>query len=289
MNIKTGLSLPSNYLSGTYNDPVSSIYYSALGPVNSGLQLLRSEIECIELGFFMENTPAEQIVEAVQNVWSAGLEVSVHAYLPEKIEGDGLTSVYTWLKSLLPILEDHQEKLVINLHALASVNGDLDRLKDKTVENLKRLADLATAQKPPVYFALELNRSKGKVDPSTTYLGVLEMCLRINSERVGIGWDWGHTYANVLKHLIPPEPPPSFLRKVIHTHIHDMGPNGGTHWPLTCGTVPLVDYLKLLKKADYSELFIIELQPRKFADTGSVQELILSSIRILKRGWEARM
>ena len=281
--MKIGLSLPSNYLSGTYNDPVSSIYYSALGPVDSGLQLLRSEIECIELGFFMENTPAEQIVEAVQNVWSAGLEVSVHAYLPEKIEGDGLTSVYTWLKSLLPILENHQEKLVINLHALASVNGNLDRLKEKTVENLKKLADLATTQKLPVYFALELNRSKGEVDPSTTYLGVLDMCLRINSQQAGIGWDWGHAYANVLKHLLPPEPPPSFIRKVIHTHIHDLGPNGGTHWPLTCGTVPLVDYLKLLKKVDYSGLFILELQPKKYAATGSVQELLLSSIRILRK------
>jgi len=280
--MKIGLSLPSNYLSEIYNDPVSSIYYSALGPVDSGLQLLRSEIECIELGFFMENTPAEQIVEAVQNVWSAALEVSVHAYLPEKIEGDDLTSVYTWLKSLLPILENHQHHMVINLHALTSLNGDLDRLKEKTVENLKRLADLATAQKLPVYFALELNRYKGKVDPSTTYLGVLDMCLGINSAQVGIGWDWGHTYANVLKHLLPPEPPPSFLRKVIHTHIHDLGPNGGTHWPLTCGTVPLLDYLKLLKEVDYSGLFILELQPKKYADTGSVQELLLSSIRILR-------
>ncbi len=40
VKMKIGLSLPSNYLSGTYNDPVSSIYYSALGPIDSGLFIL---------------------------------------------------------------------------------------------------------------------------------------------------------------------------------------------------------------------------------------------------------
>jgi len=42
------------------------------------------------------------------------------------------------------------------------------------------------------------------------------------------------------------------------------------------------DYLKLLEKVDYSGLFILELQPKKYADTGLVLELLLSSIRILR-------
>ena len=52
------------------------------------------------------------------------------------------------------------------------------------------------------------------------------MVRKIPGKKIGICWDMGHSYSNVVNHKFPLFPPKEFLERVIHTHIHDPGPTG---------------------------------------------------------------
>ena len=284
--MKIGLSLPYTFLASTGDGLRDSMLRSSLGPAVRGLELLKRHVQCIEVGCLNEAAPADQIVRAVRRIWSAGLEAIVHGHLPQSVDSTDLGSFYPWLGPLLREMPHRQKRLMLNVHALSADTGEVTRLHRRTVENLRKLAGLVDSQKLPVRFALELNRSKDEIDPSTTYEGVLNMCLEIASPHVGIGWDWGHTYANVLKDAVPVDPPLDFLERVVHAHIHDIGPGGSTHFPLTCGTVPVRTYANTLKGVGYQGYYILELYPERFADAGPVRGLFTSSVKILRQALE---
>ena len=156
----------------------------------------------------------------------------------------------------------------------------------RTVSALQRLVDSIAKESLPLQLALELNRAKGKVDPSTTYRGVLDMCEQVGDSRVGICWDLGHTQSNVLRGVCPPDPPEEFLRRVVHAHIHDIGPDGGTHWPLIFGNVPLARYVEGLKGVGYDGCCVLELSPLRFSDRLDVGESIRRSVILLREALE---
>ena len=137
--------------------------------------------------------------------------------------------------------------------------------RDQTVRVLKNLLAGVEKRHYPISFALELNRCKGKVDPSTTYAGVLDICRETGDERVGICWDWGHAQANVRNRGLRPEPPAEFIRRVINVHVHALGPDGRTHWPLAGPSAAIKTALYRLKNLRYSGYLILELHPRRFA------------------------
>jgi len=279
MNI--GLSLPFTYLSNNYIDS-DKVLTSSLGLMDELLSDMSNLIDYIEIGNFSTLSPIDQIVTAVRNVWRNNLKISLHPSLPFSVVGKSLVKIYPWLKYLLPEIEKHQTDLMLNIHALAAPEGDEAQLSRDTIINLKWLTKIIERENKPLHIAVELNRSKGEVDPCTTYEGVIEICEKVNSPLLGIGWDIGHTYANYQNNLISRIPPNNFLNLITHTHIHDIGPDGKTHWPLTTGTVPLKEYLGLLNKQNYSGLYIIELQPQRFFEYGNVKDMILSSIHRLK-------
>lgn len=279
MNI--GLSLPYTYLSNNYAAS-DKVFLSSLGPAEEYLLEMSDLINYIELGNFSTQAPADQIVSAVNNVWKTGLKVSLHPSLPSSVVGKNLIEIYPWMKDLLPEIKNNQQELMLNLHALAAQEGEEALLSRNTVTNLKWLTKIIESENLPIYIAVELNRSKGEVDPCTTYEGVVEICEKVDNQRLGIGWDIGHTYANYQNNLISRIPPNNFLNMITHTHIHDIGPDGKTHWPLTTGTVPLEEYFGLLNKRNYSGLYILELQPQRFYKHGDVREMILNSFNRMK-------
>lgn len=276
-----GLSLPYSYVSG---NPVESdsIFKSNFGNPDNALSEFSTHFEYVELGHFGIHSPADQIVSAVRKIWDHGLKVSLHPALPPQMVGKTLPEIYPWLEQLLPEIEKHQNKLMLNVHALAAKEGDEQQLRRDTVTNLKWLVRLIETEKQPLKIAIELNRSKGEIDPCTTYDGVLDIYNQVNSPILGIGWDIGHTYVNYQNGLIPRLPQEEFLRGIIHTHIHDIGPDGSTHWPLVIGTVPLEEYMSQLYQRGYDGLYIIELQPQRFAHYGDIKKLVLKSIDILE-------
>jgi len=137
----------------------------------------------------------------------------------------------------------------------------------------------------PLTTAVEINRKKEVNDPSTNYENLVEICRQVDHPSVGIGWDIGHTYSNVLHSIVPKEPPEEFVRRVIHTHIHDLGHNGQTHWPLKTGSLPLDFYLEKLYSIHYSGFHTLELYPERFINVIDAKKTMLESISIL-RNWE---
>ena len=69
-------------------------------------------------------------------------------------------------------------------------------------------------------------------------------------------------------------PDAGFLRQVIHTHVHDLGPR--THCALTHGVVPLDQYLDALIGEGYRGVLNLELSLERFG--GPVRESVQASI-----------
>lgn len=277
MKTRMGLSLPYTYLSDN-NVETDNIFVSSLGPADAALSQLKGRVEYIELSNFSVKASAEQIVSAVTKIWKHGLKVTLHPSLPQNVKGKDLIRIYPWLEKLLPVFRKYQTDLMLNLHALAAPVGDEAQLSKDSIINLKVIAELIESSQLPLRVAVELNRSKGIADPCTTYEGVLKIFEQVNSAAVGIGWDIGHTFSNYQNGLIGKILPEEFLKNIIHTHIHDMSPDGKTHWPLTMGTVPLAESMGLLKEHNYTGLYVLEFQPLRFAGHGDVKDLIYASI-----------
>jgi len=68
---------------------------------------------------------------------------------------------------------------------------------------------------------------------------------------------------------------------VIHTHVHDMSPEGQTHWPLDGGRVPLARNARLLRRAGYRGLYCLELSPDRFQGRKPVAAAFLEGLRLL--------
>jgi sugar phosphate isomerase/epimerase len=277
-----GVSLPYDYLCGADASPAAAALRATFGPAEAALQVLRHHgVRTVEVRHFLTDTPAEMVVRAAQRVWQAGCVVTLHPATPPRCEVNGLSGVFPWLPEIADQLLRYQSELMLTIHACSCVAGDLVRLRKQTETMFKHLAQMADADRIPARFALELNRFKGEGDPSTSYRSVAEMYARIGQERVGICWDWGHTQANVAEGIMEAEPPPEFVRGVIHTHIHDLGPSGETHWPLSCGRVPLKENVRTLRRAEYRGVYCLELSPERFHPQVRADRALLESIRLV--------
>lgn len=280
--MKIGLSLPYTYLSNHIVNK-DKLFTSSFGPADKALSDLSPLIDYVELSNFSTQASPDEIVVAVMNVWEHGLKVSLHPSLPEDVEGKTLAEIYPWLPPLLAEMDKYQDHLLLNLHALAAAEGDIEQLRSDSIKNLRIITNMITTEKHALRIALELNRSKGTIDPCTTFEGVLHICRQVDSPVLGISWDFGHGFSNYQNNLISRIPPGDFLDRTIHTHIHDISPDGKTHWPLTSAIVPLDEYLNLLADHGYRGIFMLEMMPDRFSILGNIKEQILKSIEILSK------
>jgi len=281
---KISLSLPHSYLSGETLTNRDSILHDLFGPAGDLLADLEGRVEGIEISHFNDSAPVEQIIQSMRNIWKAGFEVILHAHLPSDLRDGRTEIIYPWLKPVLEDLPANQSHLLFNMHTLSSDTRQVSvsTLMEKTIENLKRLIGILEASPFPFSIAVEINREKGILDPSTNYENLVEICRRVDTPGLGIGWDLGHTYSNVLRGLIPKEPPREFVERVIHTHIHDLGRNKQTHWPLTMEKLPLDFYMEKLRSVDYDGYHTLEIYPERFINVIPAREKMLESIEILR-------
>lgn len=281
---KIALSLPYSYLAGQAASKRDSILLDIFGPAESFLPELGPQLSGIEISHFNDSAPADQVVTAVRTIMNAGLEVVLHPHLPFEIDGKQLNDAYPWIGQVISVIENHQDRLMMNMHTLSSDSMDIPSLIGKTIKNLQRLLEMTEHSPLAVSLAVEINREKGKTDPSTKYENLIEICRKVDHPALGIGWDLGHTYSNVLRGLIPKDPPQEFVERVIHTHIHDLGRNNQTHWPLSMGTLPLDFYMEQLKSVSYDGYHTLEIYPERFINVVPAREKMLKSIDILHQG-----
>lgn len=281
---KTALSLPYSYLAGHPVSERDSILMDIFGPAEKFLPEISNKLSGIEISHFNGSAPADQVVSSVRTIKKAGLEVVLHPHLPFDINGKQLNDAYPWIESVMDeVSSSGQTSLLLNIHSLSSEKLEIPILIEKTVENLKKILEMTIGKRPAISIAVEINREKGIIDPSTRYENLVEICRRVDHPAIGIGWDLGHTYSNVLRGLILKNPPKDFVERIFHTHIHDLGRDSQTHWPLTVGTLPLDFYLEQLKSVDYRGYYTLEIYPERFRKVLPAREKMLESIDILQQ------
>ncbi len=282
---KIALSLPYSYLSNSPSSLRDKILTETFSPAEKFLQTQKNILSGIELSNFNSKAPTDQVISACSTVLESGLSVILHCHLPDIIKDGNIDNVYPWFSTVQKEAAlKNQGELMLNLHSLSSKDEEvtLKELTDRTVENLKLIIGKIENAKVPTRIALEINREKGIKDPSTTYECLVEICDRVNSPLLGIGWDIGHTYSNILNGHISLKPPKEFVEKVIHTHIHDVGKNNETHWPLTTKNIPLDVFVGELESVHYDGFYTLEIYPERFGDVMDPYESILKSVSVLE-------
>lgn len=268
---RLGCSIPFDYLFGKKETEFEAVF----GSVDECLKLFSDcGVESVELRGVTTDTSAESLFQVSSRIRKGGLDVTIHGII-QKPPLESKTVPYL---SLLPQDIVH----VVTVHAYAGNNDvSLDEYKKKTVLGLKQMLRKTPSN---ILFALELNRKRsGRIDPGSTFQGVLEMVEAVDDSRLGICWDMGHTLANFNNGLSEMIPTIDFLKLVIHTHIHDVSDEGKTHFPLTCGRLPLRECVSALEGLGYNGIYNLELGVDHWPYTSKEKlSKMLKSLEIVK-------
>ena len=275
-----GLSLPLAYLLGDPSSaPAGPAWQAAFGNADQGLSALRSAgVSSVELRSITQGTDPELALRAARRVWEAGLQVTVHGYLPKPPLGQTFADLYPPLLPLAEALSARGGEGLVTVHCYPVGDATVEETAERTAQALGRIAAGLEREQVPLRIALENDRLHGQPRPGATYGGILNVIDRVASPRLGACWDFGHAQANVQQGYLEQVPPAAYLQRVIHTHIHDLAPR--THCPLTCGVVPFGLYVDLLLASGYAGAYNLELNPERFGG-GDAGELVCASIERL--------
>ncbi len=225
--------------------------------------LYAAGVRSIELRAKRYLTP-EEMLAFFRRVREAGMHVTAHSALRS------VSSAVSAVLSPFHLVREAglQDQITVTLHPLPD--------PEDTVRALAALADAA----PNFTFALENNRRlpDGSIgDPCPL---VLDIVMRVNRKNVGICWDFGHHWYNVLTLKSGDRtalPPAGFIARTVHTHIH--GTNGlTTHFPASNESLPLNEWCAALA---FAHVYNLELEPARYDESIDVKDAYLSSIRQL--------
>jgi sugar phosphate isomerase/epimerase len=139
------------------------------------------------------------------------------------------------------------------VHGASSGIQSYEELRADTIAFLR----WALARYPSLTFALE----NVNPDPQLTKVGterseVLEIVQAIGNPPLGICWDMGHDILADHREV----PSATWLRHVIHAHVHDINEQRVDHCPLIYGQVPYDTWLPQLVKAGFHGAVVLELK-----------------------------
>jgi sugar phosphate isomerase/epimerase len=278
-----GLSLPVNYLAGSPKTDEDFLYQEHFKQPPVFLKTLKkSGATSIELRAIKATTEPKKASLAAKQILEAGLGTTIHGYLPQSINGYRFSENLSPIASIAKMLKKYQMSSTITLHCYRRRNENLTKLVDYNADYIQNLIQSIHDEKLPLKIALELNRNIGFTDPSVTYDTLVTVWNKINNpEMVGFCWDFGHSFWNTSKNCLDLLPPEDFLDRVIHTHIHDLSPDGETHWPLSEGVIPLKEFVSRLKERNYNGTYNLELRPERWHTVKDVNTGIFESMSIL--------
>lgn len=277
---KIGVSLPWDYLSENGVTEEAAVVKTVLGRPDTGLKFLKEiGVSSIELRHLHPSLSEHDMSRAFSILAEAGVTITIHSEDPPDTENWTVFDLLPWLEILENGHSIEQQNIVIVLHPLTKKgSGSIHEMRDGTIKMILKLMDKQVGWNHDYHFSLENQRVKGLVDPCTSFDGVLDIWQAVNNRELGICWDMGHGYANHLKNdhsLVPSE---DFLKQTVHTHIHDLGPGGATHWPFMTNSVPLDHFIGLLQSYHYQGTFNLELSFDRFSGINNKKELLEQSV-----------
>lgn len=280
-----GASLPWDYLSGKGVTGEAEMTKAVLGEAEEGLAFLKQiGVSSIELRHLHHSLGKEDMKKAFGALGKAGVTITIHSEDPPDSENWSIPDLFPWFN----ILEnDHlieQKDVVIALHPLTKKDeGTVEEMREGTIKMISKLMRKRADWHHNYHFALENQREKGLIDPCTSFDTVLAVWQAVGQPDLGVCWDFGHGFANHLKNGHPLIPSDDFLKLTTHTHIHDLGPEGQTHWPFMTDQVPLDRFIGLLQDYGYQGTFNLELSFDRYAGMDNIKELLERSVTRIMR------
>ena len=284
MNI--GVSLPWPFISGLFTDEGSAALKKQNHSIDDLLEELKKNgVSSIEFRHW-QNDIIPKLGDGFKRVSDAGFQITVHGEVEDNYDSLDIMDSMLWLN---PYLENASQPagrpLVITMHPVKTKGKTIAENHRKSVSILKHLCGEIERRNLPVMIAYENQRDKGFPDPAVDYKDLVSAVRETESSRIGICWDMGHAFSNFGRNLIAENPPAEFVSMAIHTHIHDLYPGTDeTHWPLTCGTIPVSNYVKMLKASGYKGLYNLELSPERFRNQ-DIMPAFIASIEIIKKSY----
>lgn len=263
--MRIGFTLPIGYLAGNVTNEEDMWWQEIFGSVDECLRRLKeSGITSVEIKDCREGVSPSQLRHSVEAVRDEGLEITVHGWLPKMGADCRLPPV---IQELERALTKHQQEglipFTVHSHSTSLERGaeiPHDEPHKRTLYDLSFLSR-ALAPKSVLAVALELCRYKARRSDGVTFSDVLFMTNEICLENLGLCWDIGHSQANYLGQKDLRLPPDGFVEQVIHAHIHDVGPDGRTHWPVLASDGYVKDCIDILRSSGYEGVYNLELSP----------------------------
>jgi len=281
--VTIGLSLPLGNLTGAEETADAKCFSEAFGkPYDCLAELKDHGVGSIELQRFGPDSPASSLLDVAQSILGSGISLTFHGYLPGNVAGPLFGDAYPQLLPTINFLEDQQEETVMVVHAHADPHASYGAMVESTARALERLAESIHRCDLPVRVSLEINRYHGGQTPGATYDGLLEIAQHLECSEVGFCWDMGHTRSSVLQNRLPATPPPEFVKRVIHTHVHGLSPDGDTHRPLIESSLHVASGISQLRSFAYGGTYNLELFPRRWGAEKTVRGEVLGSILCLR-------
>ena len=282
--MKTGLSLPLRYVLDTDTDIAKPGFRQWVGDPGTFLAELRHhDVQTVELRGVEPGLSDTATLTAMRRIVAAGMGFTYHSWLPEAV-GKG-----AFPELAAPPLPDTGAFLnalgispVMVVHAYNIPGASYEDLMASSVHSLRALIENLKQHALPVRVALEINRYHGVSTPGVTYDGLLEIGQHFTAADLGFCWDMGHTQSSFLQQELPETPPAEFVARVIHTHIHDLSPDGDTHWALREVCPHLMAGIGRLEACGYTGIFNLELYPDRWQPEENVPDAIFRSIERLR-------
>jgi sugar phosphate isomerase/epimerase len=218
-----------------------------------------------------------------------GFDLSFHTPYPEALDlrdfaggADRVGRFYrAWLSRVARLSFGSRAPVLVvhGVNALGTEPEVASRARATTVAFLHWLVTACAEQAVRMQVAFELRpRREGWTKVGSSCAEVLAIVEEVGLPDVGICWDVGHGIVNLLRRDDDWPPPPTFLKRTVHTHLH-LATADEDHLPITSPTKPLARGLALLARAGYQGVLNLECHFSRWDE-------VAKSAQVVSRLWD---
>lgn len=282
---KIGISIPWDYLAENIVTEDGAAINKVYGHSNQFLKILKDlKVTHIELRHRKKNISEMDMANVFKRLLDFNLSVTIHGDILQTERNQSITDIFPWFE-IYKKINRSENPVMVTLHPVTGTDQDsLPEYNNQTVALIRDINEIIAKEELPLKLALENQRNKADSIAGTSFKDIENMWKKINGEHVGICWDMGHCVANNRIDSIryPLYPHSEFTAAAVHTHIHDIGPDGKTHWFFKENIVPLSDFIQSLKAENFKGVYNLELSFSRFKNENKQREQLEKSILKLR-------
>ncbi|MCK9526699.1 MAG: sugar phosphate isomerase/epimerase [Limnochordia bacterium] len=282
--MRIGLTLPIDFLTDNAKCPSDVLWTEMFSTASSCLTYLGDQgVRSIEINKLTESTSPKLIRQAVDVILRSGLEVTFHGWLPQDTRPGEMPGLFEAAETAL-VGHDITSAIPLTIHGHHVLEPlSQEQATTKTVADLTNFVEAFAGRRSLFVPTLEICRAKLGGPVGVTYSELLAIAGQITSVPLSFCWDMGHSQINHTRQGHLPFPEPEFIKRTIHTHIHDINPDGSTHGPLLGTDGYLKTSLTMLRDGGYQGVYNLELYPLRWSDSLDHKTGLTMSINNLRK------